>query len=71
MTTYSITHPEKGLIQFKDKKRWLWLSALVWSVLPLAIMALFLNSGNPWMLVLPILLVFILVPLLDYVFGIA
>ncbi|MFT4634276.1 MAG: alkane 1-monooxygenase [Arenicella sp.] len=70
MTTYSITHPEKGLIQFKDKKRWLWLSALVWSVLPLAIMALFLNSGNPWMLVLPILLVFILVPLLDYVFGI-
>jgi alkane 1-monooxygenase len=70
MTTYSITHPEKGLIQFKDKKRWLWVSAILWSILPLVIMALFLSNGNPWLLVLPIQLVFILIPILDYVFGI-
>jgi alkane 1-monooxygenase len=70
MTTYSITHPEKGLIQFKDKKRWLWVSAILWSILPLVIMALFLSNGNPWLLVLPIQLVFILIPLLDYAFGI-
>ncbi|MFT6407527.1 MAG: alkane 1-monooxygenase [Arenicella sp.] len=69
MTTYSITHPEKGLIQFKDKKRWLWISAILWSIVPLAIMGVYLVSGNPWMLVLPIQLVFILVPLLDYAFG--
>ena len=47
MTTYSITHPEKGLIQFKDKKRWLWVSAIVWTILPMGIMAAYLASNNP------------------------
>jgi alkane 1-monooxygenase len=69
MTTYSITHPEKGLIQFTDKKRWLWVSAIVWSLLPLGIMAVYLVSGNPWMLIVPLELAFILIPLLDYLFG--
>jgi alkane 1-monooxygenase len=70
MTTYSITHPEKGLIQYKDKKRWLWVSAILWSLVPLAVMAAYLVSGNPWMLVMPLGFGFILVPLLDYAFGI-
>ncbi|MBL4674091.1 MAG: alkane 1-monooxygenase [Arenicella sp.] len=70
MTTYSITHPEKGLIQYKDKKRWLWISAILWSLVPVVIMAAFLISDNPWMLVMPLGLAFILVPILDYAFGI-
>ena len=69
MTSYSITHPEKGLIQFTDKKRWLWVSAIIWSILPMAIMALYLATDNPWMLVVPLELAFILIPLLDYLVG--
>lgn len=69
MTTYSMQHPEKGLIQYTDKKRWLWIGAIAWSLLPMAVMALFLYTDNPWTLVIPLELAFIAVPILDYVFG--
>ncbi len=69
MTTYSMEHPEKGLIQYTDKKRWLWFGAIAWSLLPMAVMGLFLISNNPWTLVLPLFLGFIAVPILDYLFG--
>jgi len=70
MTTYSITHPEKGLIQYKDKKRWLWFSAILWSLLPVIVMVAFLINGNPWMLVLPLGIGYVLIPLIDYVLGV-
>jgi len=69
MITYSIAHPEKGLIQFRDKKRWLWFSAIIWSLLPMVTMSAFLLSDNLWILVLPLELAFIMVPILDYLFG--
>ena len=69
MTTYSMEHPEKGLIQYTDKKRWLWIGAIVWSLLPMAVMALFLYTDNPWALVIPLELAFIAIPILDYLFG--
>lgn len=69
MTTYSMEHPEKGLIQYTDKKRWLWFGAIAWSLLPMAVMGLFLISNNPWTLVLPLFLGFIAVPIFDYLFG--
>ncbi len=69
MTTYSMEHPEKGLIQYTDKKRWLWIGAIAWSLLPMAVMALFLYTDNPWTLVIPLELAFIAIPILDYLFG--
>ena len=69
MTTYTLEHSQKGLITYTDKKRWLWLSAIIWSLLPLPIMALFLVTNNPWSLIVPLEIGFLLVPLLDYVIG--
>lgn len=69
MTTYTLEHSKKGLIIYTDKKRWLWLSAIIWSLLPLPIMALFLVTNNPWSLIVPLEIGFLLVPLLDYVIG--
>lgn len=69
MTTYTLEHSKKGLITYTDKKRWLWLSAIIWSLLPLPIIALFLVTNNPWSLIVPLEIGFLLVPLLDYVIG--
>ena len=69
MTTYTLEHSQKGLITYTDKKRWLWLSAIIWSLLPLPIMALFLVTNNPWSLIVPLEIGFLLVPLLDYLIG--
>jgi len=69
MATYSMTHSEKGLIQFKDKKRWFWVTAILWSLLPLMIMGGFLYSSNPWVLVIPFIAAFILIPIIDYFLG--
>jgi len=69
MVTYSMTHSEKGLIQFKDKKRWFWVTAILWSLLPLMIMGGFLYSSNPWVLVIPFIAAFILIPIIDYFLG--
>lgn len=69
MTTYTLEHSKKGLIIYTDKKRWLWLSAIIWSLLPLPIIALFLVTNNPWSLIVPLEIGFLLVPLLDYVIG--
>ena len=69
MTTYSLIHPEKGLIEFKDKKRWLWLTAILWSLFPIVIMGLFLITENPWVLISPFAVGFVFVPLIDYLLG--
>jgi len=69
MTTYAVDHPEKGLIEFKDKKRWLWCSSFFYSLLPLPVMAVFVATGNPWLLILPLEIIFMLVPILDAVIG--
>lgn len=69
MTTYTLQHPEKGLISYTDKKRWLWLSAIFWSLFPLPIMGAYVMTANPWVLVLPLAIAFQLVPLIDYLIG--
>ena len=70
MTTYVVEHPQKGRIEYQDKKRWLWPSAICYSLLPLPIMAAFVVTGNPWLLIVPLEVLFILVPVLDFIFGV-
>lgn len=69
MKTYTLEHPIKGLISYTDNKRWLWLSAIVWTLLPLLIMAVFLLTSNPWVLILPLHIAYLLVPIIDYIIG--
>jgi len=69
MITYLVEHPEKGRIEFRDKKRWLWSIAILYNALPLPVMALFAWTGNPWLLVLPLMISFNLVPMLDFIIG--
>ncbi len=69
MSTYVVDHPSKGRIEFRDKKRWLWVGAILFSLMPLPIMGLFLSTGNPWVLLLPLQIGFVLVPIVDYLMG--
>jgi len=69
MTLYTLDHPEKGRIEFRDKKRWFWLGALVYSLMPLPIMAAFLLTDNPWVLLIPLQIAFVLIPLIDFLMG--
>lgn len=69
MKTYTINDPALGQITYADHKRYLWLLAVLFPLIPFAGMALMLWSGQEWTLWLPLVFVYAAVPLLDYLFG--
>jgi len=69
MTTFAIDHPVKGRIEYTDKKRYFWPAAIVYSFLPLVAIAWYQWSGNPWTLLSPLFVGFVLFPLMDYMMG--
>jgi hypothetical protein len=36
-TTYTMNHPEKGFIEYTDKKRYLWMSSLAMPLFPMLV----------------------------------
>ena len=69
MQTYVFDHVEKGRIEFTDKKRWFWMMAIVWSLLPVLLIAAYASIENIWLLVVPLELALIMIPVLDYFLG--
>ena len=69
MKTYSTHHPEKGLISYIDKKRYLWLSSILFPLSPLCFIYLFLQTGNEVILALPLMINYTVVPVLDWLVG--
>lgn len=69
MVTYSVNHPEKGLISYVDQKRHLWLNSIVMPVYPLAGIGAFLMTGAQWLLCMPLVLNYVIIPILDWLVG--
>ena len=69
MKTYSIDHPEKGHISYKDKKRYLWLNSVALPLFPLMGVFLFYKTGLEWTLCLPLLMNYTVLPVLDWLIG--
>ena len=69
MTTYTLEHPEKGTITFTDKKRYWWILSVVYPLIPVFAILAYLRFENPWLLLLPLLIGYVIVPLLDAVGG--
>ena len=70
MKTYSIEHPQKGLIEYQDQKRGLWLISIFFPfVLPIIGLGAFFYLDHEWALGIPLCLAYILVPLLDMWIG--
>ena len=69
MTIYRIHDEDKGEIVYRDKKRRLWIGSVLMTLLPIVFIALFVFTENYWILVLPLLLGFLVFPMIDYVIG--
>jgi len=69
MKTYVLDHPEKGRISYTDRKRYLWLLSTAYPLLPFVGMYVAVKTGSDWGLWLPLALVYIVVPVLDFMFG--
>ena len=66
---YSIQHSEKGLIQYEEPKRWLWSLVVFFILIPLPVMYVFVQTGNSWLLITPLLITYLLLPALDLLIG--
>ena len=69
MKGYTATAPNGEAILYIDRKRWFWLMSVLYPVVPLLAIWLHAGTGNEWWLLLPVLLSFGLVPLVDWIVG--
>ena len=60
---------ELGQLKYVDKKRWYWSLCLAYALLPFAGIIPHALSGNEWWFGLPLVLVYILGPILDWILG--
>lgn len=68
MKTFTYDDPELGRIQYTDRKRYLWLFSVFFPLIPFIGMGLSLWNDSEWVLWVPLLAVYTLIPLLDYLF---
>lgn len=68
--TVMIATAENGIeIRYSDAKRWLYLWSLFVPAVPLISVALYFTSLGVWATLIPVLFVYVCVPLLDTIFG--
>ncbi|HET6565723.1 MAG TPA: alkane 1-monooxygenase [Xanthomonadales bacterium] len=70
MRVYSLLDSDLGLIEYRDKKRWLWPLSLVLPLVPLLGVALYLQSAAEWMLAVPLAISYVMIPVLDWLLGV-
>ena len=70
MKTYTIEHPEKGLISYQDKKRHLWIISILFPfAIPMIGISLCWYTQKEWTLAIPLFIAYILIPILDSLIG--
>jgi alkane 1-monooxygenase len=68
MKTFTIDDPELGPIAYVDRKRYLWLLSVLFPLVPFVGMGLMVLTGMEWTLWVPLVFLYIFVPLLDHLF---
>jgi alkane 1-monooxygenase len=68
MKTYTYEDPRLGLISYIDRKRYLWMLSVLFPLVPLASIGLMNWSGREWTLWVPLLALYLFIPVLDYLF---
>ena len=68
MKTFTVNDSVKGRISYTDHKRHLWLIAVLFPLFPLLSMGLMSWTGREWMLWIPFVFLYVVIPALDSVF---
>ncbi len=68
MKTYTFDDPVLGQISYADNKRYLWLLAVLFPLVPFVGMGLYATIGQDWTLWVTLAVVYTTIPLLDYLF---
>lgn len=66
MNTYTFEDVNLGHIQFSDKKRHWWLLSPLWALMPVLTIVAYLVLDNPWVLIVPLVTGYVVLPALDY-----
>jgi len=66
--TYVISDRNGGVIRYCDRKRYLWLLSVLFPLLPFVGMASYARTSQDWTLWVPLLGVYVVIPLLDSLF---
>lgn len=69
MKTLTFDSPDKGLLTYTDKKRWLWVLSLAYPLFPVAGVVAHYYTGNEIALFLPLFLIYVIIPALDWMLG--
>jgi len=69
MRGYTAALPSGEAIHYVDRKRWLWAMSVLFPLQPFVGIALHANTGNELWLLLPLVVNYVLGPLLDWVIG--
>ena len=68
MKKFTFDDPVTGQISYTDHKRYLWLIAVLFPLFPLLSMGLMSWTGREWMLWIPFVFLYVVIPALDRVF---
>lgn len=66
---YTVIDPVKGRIEFADRKRYLWIASVLLPLIPVVVIWAYYQVNSPWMLLAPLLITFVLIPILDHFMG--
>ncbi len=66
---YTVNHSDKGLIEYRESKRWLWSLVILFILMPLPVIAIYLEYETPWVLIAPLFVTYLLLPVLDLLVG--
>lgn len=69
MKAYVGTLPNGGQVEYVDRKRWFWPLSLIYALLPFVGIVLHAITGNEWWFGLPLLLIYVAGPALDWILG--
>ena len=69
MNQFVIDDPGLGRVEFRDRKRYLWLLSVIIPLLPLLGVALWFTTESTFALAVPLLFAYVCIPALDYLFG--
>ena len=68
MKSYTFDDPALGTVTYRDNKRYLWLAAVLFPLIPFIGMALVEWTGHNWTVWVPLIAVYAIIPLLDFLF---